>query len=89
MEVKTERILTVVVVAIVIALMAAMVAVVVMTNDGSLDEEASTVSLVFLSTTLSTVVIVFGVLVLSTSRKDEYRKYFEEREKEKLEGKKE
>ncbi len=85
MEAKVERILTVAVVAIVAALMVAMVIVFVMTDNGSIDGDTSTMVLVFLSMTLSTVVVVFGVVVMGNSRKDEYRKYFEERDRQERE----
>ena len=85
MEPKTERILTIAVIIAVIGLMAGIAYVLIAQHNGSIDPESTTAILAFLSTTLTTVVVIFGALTLNTSRSEEYKKYFEEREKEERE----
>lgn len=85
MNSKTWRIAVIAVVAIVAMLMIGIVVVLAMESNGSMDQDSGLMALAFLSTTLTTVVIVFGAISLGGNRSEEYQKYFEEREKEERE----
>ena len=82
---RAERIITIIAILVVAAIMAGMAAVIFMQQNGSMDPDSTTFTLSFLSITLTTVVVLFGALVLNSSRSDEYQKYVEEREKEERE----
>ena len=82
---RAERIITIIAILVVAAILAGMVAVIIMQQNGSMDPDSTTFTLSFLSITLTTVVVLFGALVLNSSRSDEYQKYVEEREKEERE----
>ena len=82
---KAERIITIIAILVVAAIMAGMAAVIFMQQNGSMDPDSTTFTLSFLSVTLTTVVVLFGALVLNSSRSDEYQKYVEEREREERE----
>ena len=79
---RAERIITIIAILVVAAIMASMAAVIFMQQNGSMDPDSTTFTLSFLSVTLTTVVVLFGALVLNSSRSDEYQKYVEERERE-------
>ena len=81
MDRMTERIVTVVTVLAVVGILAGMAVVAVMSHNGSMDPDAASVTLGFLSMTLTTVVILFGALALSTRRSDDIQRYLEEKEK--------
>ena len=85
MNSRTWRISVIAVVAIVAALMVGIVVVLAMESSGSMDQDSGLMALAFLSTTLTTVVIIFGAVSLSGSRNEEYQKYIEEREREEME----
>ena len=85
MDSKTWRIAVIAVVAIVAMLMIGIVVVLVMESNGSMDQDSGLMALAFLSTTLTTVVIIFGAISLGGNRSDEYQKYVEERDKEERE----
>ncbi|MBR5998863.1 MAG: hypothetical protein IK043_00245 [Candidatus Methanomethylophilaceae archaeon] len=82
---RAERIITIIAILVVAAIMAGMAAVIFMQQNGSMDPDSTTFTLSFLSVTLTTVVVLFGALVLNSSRSDEYQKYVEEREREERE----
>lgn len=82
---RAERIITIIAILVVAAILAGMVAVIIMQQNGSMDPDSTTFTLSFLSITLTTVVVLFGALVLNSNRSDEYQKYVEEREKEERE----
>ena len=82
---RAERIITIIAILVVAAILAGMVAVIIMQQNGSMNPDSTTFTLSFLSITLTTVVVLFGALVLNSSRSDEYQKYVEEREKEERE----
>ena len=82
---RAEHIITIIAILVVAAILAGMVAVIIMQQNGSMDPDSTTFTLSFLSITLTTVVVLFGALVLNSSRSDEYQKYVEEREKEERE----
>ncbi len=82
---RAERIITIIAILVVAAIMASMAAVIFMQQNGSMDPDSTTFTLSFLSVTLTTVVVLFGALVLNSSRSDEYQKYVEEREREERE----
>ena len=82
---RAERIITIIAILVVAAIMAGMAAVIFMQQNGSMDPDSTTFTLSFLSITLTTVVVLFGALVLNSNRSDEYQKYVEEREKEERE----
>ena len=82
---RAERIITIIAILVVAAILAGMVAVIIMQQNGSMDPDSTTFTLSFLSVTLTTVVVLFGALVLNSNRSDEYQKYVEEREKEERE----
>lgn len=85
MDTKAERILTVIVVAMVATLLISFIAAVIMNKNGSIDSDAMFMIGVFFSATITVVVVVFGAIVLNNgnSTSEMYRKYVEEREKEK------
>lgn len=85
MNSRTWRISVIAVVAIVAALMVGIVLVLAMESSGSMDQDSGLMALAFLSTTLTTVVIIFGAVSLSGSRSEEYQKYIEEKEREEME----
>ena len=78
---RAERIITIIAILVVAAILAGMVAVIIMQQNGSMDPDSTTFTLSFLSITLTTVVVLFGALVLNSSRSEEYQKYIEERER--------
>ena len=85
MDVKSEKILTVIVVAIVAVLMISFVIAVIMNKNDSIDDDALSMFGIFFSMTITVVVIMFGAIVLNnrSSTSEMYKKYVEEREKEK------
>ena len=85
MDTKTEKILTVIVVTIVALLMMSFITAVIMHKNGSIDENSMFTIGMFFSATITIVVIIFGAIVLNngSSTSEMYRKYVEEREKEK------
>ena len=82
---RAERIITIIAILVVAAIMTGMAAVIILQQNGSMDPDSTTFTLSFLSITLTTVVVLFGALVLNSNRSDEYQKYVEEREKEERE----
>ena len=85
MDAKAERKLTIAVVIIVAALLISFVSAVIMSKNGSIDENSMFMIGVIFSASITFVVVIFGVIVLNngSSTSEMYRKYVEEREKEK------
>ena len=81
MDRMTERIVTVITVLAVVGILAGMAAVAVMSRNGSMGSDTASVTLGFLSMTLTTVVVLFRALSLSTRRSDDIQRYLEEKEK--------
>lgn len=85
MDAKAERKLTIAVVIIVAALLISFISAVIMSRNGSIDEDTMFMIGMMFSVSITFVVIVFGVIVLNngSSTSEMYKKYVEEREKEK------
>ena len=84
MDAKAERKLTIAVVAIVAALLISFVSAVIMYKNGSIDENTMFMVGMMFSASITFVVVIFGVIVLNnkSSTSEMYKKYVEEREKE-------
>ena len=85
MDAKAERKLTIAVVIIVAALLISFISAVIMGRNGSIDEDTMFMIGMMFSVSITFVVIIFGVIVLNngSSTSEMYKKYVEEREKEK------
>lgn len=82
MDDKSNMILTVVTVIITALLMAGIAIVVISFSNGNIDEKGMLVLTSVLSTTLMTLVVIYGALGLSKSKKEQYMEFLEEKEKE-------
>ena len=85
MDAKAERIMTIAVVAIVAAMLVSLVLAVVMYKNGDIDDDSIFMIGMLFSASITVIVVVYGAIVLNNgdSASDMYRKYVEEREKEK------
>ena len=85
MDAKAERIMTIVVVAIVAAMLISLVLAVVMYKNGDMSDDSIFMIGMLFSASITVIVVVYGAMVLNNgnSASDMYRKYVEEREKEK------
>lgn len=85
MDAKAERIMTIVVVAIVAAMLISLVLAVVMYKNGDMSDDSIFMIGMLFSASITVIVVVYGAIVLNNgdSASDMYRKYVEEREKEK------
>ena len=85
MDAKAERILTVIVVAIVAAMLISLVLAVVRYKNGDMGDDTIFMIGMLFSASITVIVVVYGAIVLNNgnSSTDIYRKYVEEREKEK------
>ena len=82
MDDKSNMILTVVTVIITALLMTGIAIVVISFSNGIIDEKGMLVLTSVLSTTLMTLVVIYGALTLSKSKKEQYMEFLEEKEKE-------
>ena len=82
MDDKSNIILTVVTVIITALLMTGIAIVVISFSNGNIDEKGMLVLTSVLSTTLMTLVVIYGALTLSKSKKEQYMEFLEEKEKE-------
>ena len=85
MDAKAERIMTIVVVAIVAAMLISLVLAVVMYKNGDMSDDSIFMIGMLFSASITVIVVVYGAIVLNNgdSASDMYKKYVEEREKEK------
>ena len=85
MDAKAERIMTIVVAAIVAAMLISLVLAVVMYKNGDMSDDSIFMIGMLFSASITVIVVVYGAIVLNNgnSASDMYRKYVEEREKEK------
>ena len=85
MDAKAERIMTIVVVAIVATMLMSFVFAVVKYKNGDISDDSIFMIGMLFSASITVIVVVYGAIVLNNgnSASDMYRKYVEEREKEK------
>ena len=83
MDVKSEKILTVIVVAVVATCLIVSAICIKMSGDGAMNDETLYLSLLTLSTVMTSVVIIYGALVMRDRMiAEQYEEYVERKEKE-------